>query len=178
MESSRTSLGRRYGSGVGRRVSEIPEPGKVVGKAAPNTVRAALLAARIVARVQGHILVLAQPRTREMRTRSMRKKRILDELPPEVLSIILSQLLPQEMMVQKCSRRWRDKDLDVLYWKPLFLNTFGEAAQTTTTKRRKARSREWRDRYERAWRLRVEPRTSGRGGTCALGLHLGQLLSS
>ena len=36
----------------------------------------------------------------------MRKKRILDELPPEVLSLVLSQLLPQDMMVQKCSRRW------------------------------------------------------------------------
>ena len=106
----------------------------------------------------------------------MRTVRILDQLPPEVLSLVLSQLLPQDMMVQKCSRRWRDADLDVSYWKQLFLNTFGEAAQTT--KRRKARSREWRDRYERAWRLRVEPRTSGRGGTCALGLHLGQLLSS
>ena len=110
----------------------------------------------------------------------MRKVRILDDLPPEVLSLVLSQLLPQDMLVQRCSRRWRDKDLDVLYWKPLFLNTFGEAAQTTkrTRKATKARSREWRDRYERAWRLRVEPRTSGRGGTCALGLHLGRLLSS
>ena len=106
IESSRTSLGRRYGSGVRRRVSEIAEPGKVVGKAAPNAVCAAPLAARIVARVQGHILVLAQPQTREMRTRSMRKKRILDELPPELLSLVLSQLLPQDMMVQKCSRRW------------------------------------------------------------------------
>ena len=119
-----------------------------------------------------------------MRTRSMRKVRILDQLPPEVLSLVLSQLLPQDMMVQKCSRRWRDKDLDVSYWKPLFLNTFALDQQdaTPTTKRghkaTKARSREWRDRYERAWRLRVEPRTSGRGGTCALGLHLGRLLSS
>jgi hypothetical protein len=102
----------------------------------------------------------------------MRKVRILDALPPEVLSLVLSQLLPQDMMVQKCSRRWRDKDLDVLYWKPLFLNTFGEAAQTT--KRRKARSREWRDRYERAWRFRLDVGTR----TCALGLHLGRLLSS
>ena len=106
----------------------------------------------------------------------MRKKRILDELPPEVLSLVLSQLLPQDMLVQRCSRRWRDKDLDVLYWKPLFLNTFGEAAQTTTTKRRKARSREWRDRYERAWRLRVD--VSREPGTGALGLHLGRFLSS
>ena len=128
--------------------------------------------------------MLAQPRTLEMRTRSMRKKRILDELPPEVLSLVLSQLLPQDMMVQKCSRRWRDADLDASYWKPLFLNTFAldQRDATPTTKRgrkaAKARSREWRDRYERAWRLRVEPRTSGRGGTCALGLHLGRLLSS
>ena len=64
-----------------------------------------------------------------------------------------------------------------MYWKPLFLNTFGEAAQTTTTtKRRKARSREWRDRYERAWRLRVD--VSREPGTGALGLHLGRFLSS
>ena len=102
----------------------------------------------------------------------MRKKRILDELPPEVLSLVLSQLLPQDMAVQKCSRRWRDADLDVTYWKQLFLNTFGEAAQTTTTKRRKARSREWRDRYERAWRFRLEP------GKCALGLQLERPLSA
>ena len=108
----------------------------------------------------------------------MRKKRILDDLPPEVLSLVLSQLMPQEMMVQKCSRRWRDADLDASYWKPLFLNTFGEAAQTAaqTTKRRKARSREWRDRYERAWRLRVD--VSREPGTGALGLHLGRFLSS
>ena len=107
-----------------------------------------------------------------MKTRSMRKKRILDELPPELLSLVLSQLLPQDMLVQRCSRRWRDKDLDASYWKPLFLNTFGEAAQTTTTKRR----REWRDRYERAWRLRVD--VSREPGTGALGLHLGRFLSS
>ena len=109
-----------------------------------------------------------------MRTRSMRKKRILDELPPEVLSLVLSQLLPQDMLVQRCSRRWRDKDLDVLYWKQLFLNTFGEAAQTTkrTRKAAKARSREWRDRYERAWMFRVQPRTG------ALGLRIGRALSS
>ena len=61
-------VSRRHGSGVGRRVSEIPEPGKVVGKAAPNSARAALLAARIVARFQGHILVLAQPQTRGSHT--------------------------------------------------------------------------------------------------------------
>ena len=73
-----------------------------------------------------------------MRTRSMRKVRILDALPPEVLSLVLSQLLPQDMLVQRCSRRWRDKDLDVLYWKPLFLNTFGEAAQTTKRTRKAA----------------------------------------
>ena len=107
-----------------------------------------------------------------MKTRSMRKKRILDELPPELLSLVLSQLLPQDMLVQRCSRRWRDKDLDASYWKPLFLNTFGEAAQTTTTKRR----REWRDRYERAWRLRVD--VSREPGTGALGLHLGRFVSS
>ena len=109
-----------------------------------------------------------------MRTRSMRKVRLLDVLPPEVLSLVLSQLLPQDMLVQRCSRRWRDKDLDVLYWKPLFLNTFGEAAQTTkrTRKAAKARSREWRDRYERAWMFRVQPRTG------ALGLRIGRALSS
>ena len=111
----------------------------------------------------------------------MRKVRILDALPPEVLSLVLSQLLPQDMMVQRCSRRWRDKDLDVLYWKPLFLNTFAldRRDATPTTKRgrkaAKARSREWRDRYERAWRLRVDVREPGTG---ALGLHLGRLLSS
>ena len=81
-------------------------------------------------------------------------------------------------MVQKCSRRWRDKDLDVSYWKPLFLNTFAldQRDATPTTKRgrkaTKARSREWRDRYERAWRFRLEP------GTCAMGLHLGRPLST
>ena len=111
-----------------------------------------------------------------MRTRSMCKKRILDELPTELLSLVLSQLQPQDMLVQRCSRRWRDADLDASYWKPLFLNTFGEAAQTTTTKRRKARSREWRDRYERAWRLRVD--VSREPGTGALGLHLGRFVSS
>ena len=104
----------------------------------------------------------------------MRKPRILDELPPEVLSLVLSQLLPQDMLVQRCSRRWRDADLDLTYWKPLFLNTFGEAAQTT--KRRKARSSVWRDRYERAWRLRVD--VSREPGTGALGLHLGRFVSS
>ena len=117
--------------------------------------------------------------TLKMRTRSMRKPRILDELPPEVLSLVLSQLLPQDMMVQRCSRRWRDADLDVLYWKPLFLNTFAldQRDATQTTKRgRKARSREWRDRYERAWRLRVD--VSREPGTGALGLHLGRFLSS
>ena len=45
-------------------MAEPGKLGKVVGKAAPNAVRAALLAARVVARVQGHILVLAQTRTR------------------------------------------------------------------------------------------------------------------
>ena len=105
-----------------------------------------------------------------MKTRSMRKKRILDELPPELLSLVLSQLLPQDMLVQRCSRRWRDKDLDASYWKPLFLNTFGEAAQTA------AQTTKWRDRYERAWRLRVD--VSREPGTGALGLHLGRFLSS
>ena len=102
----------------------------------------------------------------------MRKPRILDDLPPEVLSLVLSQLMPQDMMVQKCSRRWRDADLDVSYWKQLFLNTFAldQRDATPTTKRgrkaAKARSRVWRDRYERAWRFRLEP------GKCALGLQL------
>ena len=100
----------------------------------------------------------------------MRKKRILDELPTELLSLVLSQLLPQDMLVPKCSRRWRDKDLDASYWKPLFLNTFGEAAQTA------AQTTKWRDRYERAWRLRVD--VSREPGTGALGLHLGRFLSS
>ena len=106
-----------------------------------------------------------------MRTRS-NPLRMLDQLPPEVLGLVLSQLLPQDMMVQKCSRRWRDADLDVSYWKQLFLNTFAldQRDATPTTKRgrkaAKARSRVWRDRYERAWRFRLEP------GTCALGLQL------
>ena len=113
-----------------------------------------------------------------MRTRSMRKVRILDDLPPEVLSLVLSQLLPQDMMVQKCSRRWRDADLDASYWKQLFLNTFAldqQDAMPTTKRGRKAakaRSREWRDRYERAWMFRVQPRTG------ALGLRIGRALSS
>ena len=112
-----------------------------------------------------------------MRTRS-NPLRMLDQLPPEVLSLVLSQLLPQDMMVQKCSRRWRDADLDVSYWKQLFLNTFAldQRDATPTTKRgrkaAKARSRVWRDRYERAWRFRLEP------GTCALGLQLERPLSA
>ena len=60
IEGSRTSLGRRYGSGVGRRVSKLKNLAKLACKAAQT----APLAARIVARVQGHISVLAQPRTR------------------------------------------------------------------------------------------------------------------
>ena len=78
----------------------------------------------------------------------------LDDLPPEVLSLVLSQLLPQDMLVQGAGR-WRDKDLDVLYWKQLFLNTFAldprDATPTTKRGRKatKARSREWRDRYGR-----------------------------
>ena len=112
----------------------------------------------------------------------MRKVRILDQLPPELLSLVLSQLLPQDMMVQKCSRRWRDADLDASYWKQLFLNTFAldqQDAMPTTKRGRKAakaRSREWRDRYERAWRLRVD--VSRELGSGALGLHLGRPLSS
>ena len=112
-----------------------------------------------------------------MRTRS-NPLRMLDQLPPEVLGLVLSQLLPQDMMVQKCSRRWRDADLDVSYWKQLFLNTFAldQRDATPTTKRgrkaAKARSRVWRDRYERAWRFRLEP------GKCALGLQLERPLSA
>ena len=60
IESSRTSLGRRYGSGVRRRVSKLKNLAKLACKAAQT----APLAAQIVARVQGHISVLAQPRTR------------------------------------------------------------------------------------------------------------------
>ena len=186
---SRASLRlRRSAAGV-----EIEEPGKVGLQGCPNGA-----AGRTDRRTRSgtHICSCAaadadarkatpsvkQPgssdQSNTMRTRSMCKPRILDDLPPEVLSLVLSQLLPQDMMVPKCSRRWRDKDLDVLYRKPLFLNTFGEAAQTAaqTTKRRKARSREWRDRYERAWRLRVD--VSREPGTGALGLHLGRFLSS
>ena len=95
--------------------------------------------------------------------------RMLDNLPPELLSQVLSHLKPQEMLVfSTSSRRWCGTDYDVLYWKPAFLNAFAldprDAAQRPT-RRRKARSL-WRDRYERAWRFRLEP------GTCALGLQL------
>ena len=69
----------------------------------------------------------------------------IDELPPEVLSLVLSQLLPQDMMVQRCSRRWRDADLDASYWKPLFLNTFAldqrDATPTTKRGRKAAKAR-------------------------------------
>ena len=109
-----------------------------------------------------------------MRTRS-NPQRMLDNLPPELLSQVLSHLKPQEMLVfSTSSRRWCGTDYDVLYWKPAFLNAFAldpqEAAQRPT-RRRKARSL-WRDRYERAWRFRLEP------GTCALGLQLERPLSA
>ena len=95
--------------------------------------------------------------------------RMLDNLPPELLSQVLSHLKPQEMLVfSTSSRRWCGTDYELLYWKPAFLNAFAldprEAAQRPT-RGRKARSL-WRDRYERAWRFRLEP------GTCALGLQL------
>ena len=113
-----------------------------------------------------------------MRTRS-NPLRMLDNLPPELLSQVLSHLKPQEMLVfSTSSRRWCGTDYDVLYWKPAFLNAFAldprDAAQRPT-RRRKARSL-WRDRYERAWRLRVD--VSREPGTGALGLHLGRFLSS
>ena len=103
-----------------------------------------------------------------MRTRS-NPLRMLDNLPPELLSQVLSHLKPQEMLVfSTSSRRWCGTDYENLYWKPAFLNAFAldprEAAQRPT-RGRKARSL-WRDRYERAWRFRLEP------GTCALGLQL------
>ena len=101
--------------------------------------------------------------------------RMLDNLPPELLSQVLSHLKPQEMLVfSTSSRRWCGTDYDVLYWKPAFLNAFAldprDAAQRPT-RRRKARSL-WRDRYERAWRFRLEP------GKCALGLQLERPLSA
>ena len=101
--------------------------------------------------------------------------RMLDNLPPELLSQVLSHLKPQEMLVfSTSSRRWCGTDYDVLYWKPAFLNAFAldprEAAQRPT-RGRKARSL-WRDRYERAWRFRLEP------GKCALGLQLERPLSA
>ena len=101
--------------------------------------------------------------------------RMLDNLPPELLSQVLSHLKPQEMLVfSTSSRRWCGTDYDVLYWKPAFLNAFAldprDAAQRPT-RRRKARSL-WRDRYERAWRFRLEP------GKCALGLQLERPLST
>ena len=109
-----------------------------------------------------------------MRTRS-NPLRMLDNLPPELLSQVLSHLKPQEMLVfSTSSRRWCGTDYDVLYWKPAFLNAFAldprEAARTTT-RGRKAQSL-WRDLYERAWRFRLEP------GKCALGLQLERPLST
>jgi len=103
-----------------------------------------------------------------MRTRS-NPLRMLDNLPPELLSQVLSHLKPQEMLVfSTSSRRWCGTDYENLYWKPAFLNAFAldprEAAQRPT-RGRKAQSL-WRDRYERAWRFRLEP------GKCALGLQL------
>ena len=101
--------------------------------------------------------------------------RMLDNLPPELLSQVLSHLKPQEMLVfSTSSRRWCGTDYELLYWKPAFLNAFAldprEAAQGPT-RGRKARSL-WRDRYERAWRFRLEP------GKCALGLQLERPLSA
>ena len=101
--------------------------------------------------------------------------RMLDNLPPELLSQVLSHLKPQEMRVfSTSSRRWCGTDYELLYWKPAFLNAFAldprEAAQGPT-RGRKARSL-WRDRYERAWRFRLEP------GKCALGLQLERPLSA
>ena len=94
-----------------------------------------------------------------MRTRS-NPLRMLDKLPPELLGQVLSHLKPQEMRVfSTSSRRWCGTDYELLYWKPAFLNAFAldprEAAQGPT-RGRKARSL-WRDRYERAWRFRLEP---------------------
>ena len=100
--------------------------------------------------------------------------RMLDNLPPELLSQVLSHLKPQEMLVfSTSSRRWCGTDYDVLYWKPAFLNAFALDPQESArrpTRGRKARSL-WRDRYERAWRFRLEP------GKCALGLQLERPLS-
>ena len=109
-----------------------------------------------------------------MRTRS-NPLRMLDKLPPELLGQVLSHLKPQEMRVfSTSSRRWCGTDYELLYWKPAFLNAFAldprEAAQGPT-RGRKARSL-WRDRYERAWRFRLEP------GKCALGLQLERPLSA
>jgi len=100
---------------------------------------------------------------------------MLDNLPPELLSQVLSHLKPQEMLVfSTSSRRWCGTDYENLYWKPAFLNAFAldprEAAQRPT-RGRKAQSL-WRDRYERAWRFRLEP------GKCALGLQLERPLSA
>ena len=110
-----------------------------------------------------------------MRTRSSPPLRVLDNLPPELLSQVLSLLKPQEMLVfSTSSRRWCGTDYENLYWKPAFLNAFAldpqEAAQRPT-RGRKARSL-WRDRYERAWRFRLDP------GKCALGLQLERPLSA
>ena len=59
-----------------------------------------------------------------MRTRS-NPLRMLDNLPPELLSQVLAHLKPQEMLVfSTSSRRWCGTDYDVLYWKPAFLNAF------------------------------------------------------
>ena len=133
----------------------------------------------------------------KMRTRSNRL-RLLDTLPSELLIHVLSHLQPQEMQAPRCSRGWRDMDLDELYWKPVFLNTFAldprDAVQAARTNDSQPASREreallagrplavqaprpasrqlhadvWRDRYERAWVWRCEP------GRCAMGLILGE----
>ena len=60
--------------------------------------------------------------------------RMLDNLPPELLSQVLSHLKPQEMLVfSTSSRRWCGTDYELLYWKPAFLNAVSYTHQTLPT---------------------------------------------
>ena len=109
-------------------------------------------ARRCARRFQGHIRACAAgAQCDEARARGFSTAAAV------VLSLVLSQLLLQAM-VQKCSRRWRDKDLDVLYWKPLLLTP----SPSTNGTRRRRRSEGARPPRHRAVSGGID--TSGRGG--------------